>query len=214
MEYRSNTCEERSMNIDCSDLYERDIKRLYNAIMSYGPSMCVVGLCCLALEYSTLSYLHLATGIYFVNLWSYVIHRVMHSIPSSGIFSYLNIHVALHHSSKKGMPRSLELVVETLNNLMWFVMLYILQFLLNIHIVPDSILLLTALNFTSIHIINYSLFGSQKHREQHRNPHVNYGPDFFDHIFGTNSDETFENMTTFIPNTIGSFLLVKYLCRL
>ena len=77
-----------------------------------------------------------------------------------------------------------------------------IQEITNIHIVPNKTLLLSATLFTSVHIITYSIVGSKKHALQHLNPECNFGPDFVDHVFGTNSDNTFEDMTHYIPNTL------------
>jgi len=114
----------------------------------------------------------------------------------------------------KILPRWLELLVETLENLWWFIILYGIQELLDIHITPTSIIFLAAIIYTSTHLINYTIFTSDRHRAHHIHKNVNYGPDFLDHTFGTNSDEDFEDMSHMIPNIILSFLITYWLFKI
>jgi hypothetical protein len=182
---------------------------VYKALYAYGPVLYVTYICSLFLESAT-PLLQLRTGCIFIWFWAYFIHRLYHILPSTGIFRYINIHLSLHHDHEKVLPRPLELVLETFQNAIWFGILYVLQELTDIHIVPTSIIVFALLVYSSVHIINYSVFGSEKHRQQHLLPNVNFGPDFLDHIFGTNSDPEFENMAHFIPNCILSCLAIKY----
>ena len=189
-----------------------DSRGLYTAFNAYFPVNLVTGLCCLYLEYGKTPILHLMAGGSFTWFWAYWIHRLHHNLPSTGIGFYLNPHISIHHSHEKTLPRWLDLFVETIHNIVWFFFLYLLQELTQIHIVPTSIIVLSMLVYSSVHVINYSMFGSEKHRRQHEIPDSNYGPDFLDHVFGTNSDPDFEDMSHFIPNSILSTLLIKSLC--
>lgn len=185
------------------------VKELYSAIYAYAPVLYVTYLCSLYLEPAT-PLLQLRTGCIFIWYWAYFIHRLYHILPCTGIFRYINIHLSLHHAHEKVMPRALELALETFQNAIWFGILYVLQELSDIHIVPTSIIVFSVLVYTSVHIINYSVFGSEKHRLQHLHPDTNFGPDFLDHVFGTNSDPEFENMAHFIPNSILASLAIKH----
>uniref|UniRef100_A0A6C0L6T1 Fatty acid hydroxylase domain-containing protein n=1 Tax=viral metagenome TaxID=1070528 RepID=A0A6C0L6T1_9ZZZZ len=187
----------------------REENEIYAAMRAYSPALTVTFLCSWFLEPNT-PLLQLQTGCGFIWFWAYFIHRLHHNLPSTGIFRYLNIHLSLHHSHEKELPRLLELIMETMQNAVWFGILYAIQEFTDVHLVPRSIVLLGMLVYTSVHVINYSVFGSEKHREQHAQPHVNYGPDFLDHAFGTNSDASFEDMSHFIPNSILSTALIKY----
>jgi len=213
MEYRSNTCEEESMqDIPAEvDIYADDKKRLWLSLRAYLPVSIVTAACTYFLEYTRTPDLHLITGSMFTWFWAYGIHRLHHSIPSTGIFYYLNPHMSIHHSHVKILPRWLELTVETLHNSVWFFLLYLLQEVTDLHLVPNSIILMAMLVYSTVHVINYTMFGSEKHKEQHRNPDVNYGPDFLDHVFGSNSTEEFEDMSHFIPNSILSALAIRYM---
>ena len=198
--------------MDASDIYERDKQRIFRSLYAYAPITITTVLCIYTLE-STTPILQLITAATFIWFWPYFIHRLYHYLPSTGLFYYINLHVSIHHSHTKTFPRWLELMIETVQNIFWFFLLYILQEVTQIHIVPDSIILLSLFVFVSVHIINYSMFGSDKHSRQHLNPDVNFGPDFLDHIFGTNDTEDFENMAHFIPNTLLSYILILWLRR-
>jgi hypothetical protein len=137
--------------------------------------------------------------------WIYWIHRFHHSLPSTGIWAYINTHVSVHHDKQFNLSRSTELLIETLENSLWFVALYAIQEILDIHLVPLTILLFAMLVYTSTHIVNYSMIGSEKHRLHHRYHTLNYGPDILDHSFGTNSDDSLEDMNHTIPNILASF---------
>ena len=82
------------------------------------------------------------------------------------------------------------------------------QWLTGIWIVPVSVILFYACVYTSAHIVNYSMIGSQTHRNHHKDLTTNYGPDTLDHFFGTNYDDTFEDLTPISLNAIGSFVVV------
>lgn len=196
--------------MDASDIYERDKQRVFRSLYAYAPLLTVSSICTCALEPTT-PILQLFTAGNVAWFWAYFIHRLYHYLPSTGLFYYINPHISIHHSHTKTLPRWLELIIETVQNIFWFSLLYILQEVTDIHIVPNSIILLSLCVYASVHNVNYSIFGSKKHREQHLNPDVNFGPDFLDHIFGTNATEEFENMAHFIPNTLLSYLLIVWL---
>lgn len=145
-------------------------------------------------------------GLLCMYVWVYFVHRLLHAIPEDSVFQYLNTHVLFHHH--KHVERTTDLSIETLNNLaMSFSVLYI-QWLTGVWVVPTSVILLYAFVYTSTHIINYSMFGSQTHRNHHKDMTTNYGPDTLDHVFGSNYDSTFEDLTPISLNAIGSFVVV------
>jgi sterol desaturase/sphingolipid hydroxylase (fatty acid hydroxylase superfamily) len=199
---------------DTIDLTENDFSETYGAIKAYSPLLIVTLLCSLILELSTTPILQLFTGFMFIYLWSYFIHRIDHNLPTDGIFYYLNPHISLHHEMVKRLPRWVELIIEGLQDLGIFYLLYYIQELLDIHITPTSIIFLVAISYTTTHIINYTMFTSDTHRDHHIHKNVNYGPDFLDHIFGTNSDKGFEDMSHMIPNIIVSFLITYWLFKI
>ena len=102
---------------------------------------------------------------------------------------------------------------------MFFVIFYFIQKLLNIDFVPNIIIVYYALIYVSVHIINYSVFHLAKSHVIHHETTTeekktcNYGPDFADHLFGTNYDDNFENYNHIIPNILMAFLITYYLYK-
>jgi hypothetical protein len=197
--------------IDYIDFYRTDLERLHKSMLAYYPVNFTTIVCAFAIEYKTTPPLQIYVATLFIWLWIYGIHRLYHNIPSTGIFYYLNTHIAFHHAEHKTIPPWLDLTIETIQNMVWFAILYFLQEVSGVHLVPSRIILLSMLVYVSVHIVNYSMIGSDKHTKQHENPHINYGPDFLDHMFGTNSDDSFEDMIGFVPNTILACLFILYL---
>jgi hypothetical protein len=187
-----------------------DMDELRRALIAYVPACTVLSLGTYLLE-PDVPLLQLTTGGAFMFMWAYWTHRLWHTFPYTGVFYYLNPHLSIHHAEQKQVPRWLDIVIEALQNLFWFVPLYILQECTQIHIVPTSIILFGALIYASIHLVNYTFFTFDKHVAQHKDPNVNFGPDILDHIFGTNSDPSFEPMHHFIPNALASYLLIRYI---
>ena len=189
---------------------EDTFAEIRHAALAYAPACTFISLCSFLLE-PDVPLLQLTTAGVFMFLWAYWIHRLWHSLPYTGVFYYLNPHLSIHHAEEKHLPRWLDIAIEALQNLFWFVPLYILQECTQIHIVPPSIIWFGALVYASLHLVNYTLFTFDKHVAQHKDPNVNFGPDILDHIFGTNSDPTFELMHHFIPNALASYLLIRYI---
>ena len=91
-----------------------------------------------------------------------------------------------------------------------------LQYITGIWIVPVWIVVFYAIVWTSTHIINYSIVGSETHRNHHRHVHTNFGPDTMDHLFGTNYDDTMEDIAPVALNAIIAFpitLGLKYIAN-
>jgi len=182
-------------------------------LYAYGPTILMYTLCLFILQYDTYSTLHILTSSLYLWMGVYFVHRIIHYLPFDTCIYYINLHLRLHHERKGFVSRAVELFIETTQQLIWFFIYAIAHYMLNIHIVSNAAVLFMAILYTSTHIINYSLLGSEitgsyKHEGHHKNSNVNYSPDFMDHIFGTNSDSTLENMSHTIPNIIGSFLIV------
>jgi len=136
-----------------------------------------------------------AFGLLIAYGWVYFVHRGIHLLPTSGPISYLNPHVLFHHQHDKEIDRRLELLMETVNDLAMNLSLLVVQGLLGVSIVPTSVIVFHAITYTSVHIFNYSVVGSPTHRNHHRHMYTNYGPDTLDHLFGTSTDGTWEDLT-------------------
>lgn len=206
------------------------------------PNYCYNQLLVIAMTFVIGSYLTLDTfhpvyailSIMFLTCYSYWIHYLCHQLPDM-----LNIHLTYHH-----LPQSewwiqyLHLIIETVVNIGFFALVYAIQWLCKVEVIPTVLIVFYGIIYVSIHIINYSLCHvSPKHVIHHRtstqsatveedsatpsttpgtspsSSHVqtkNYGPDCFDHLFGTNDDESFEDFNHMIPNILVAFFLTWY----
>jgi len=126
---------------------------------------------------------------------------------------YPVVHIWSHHGTPKPIAnRSLELAAETAWELFFWTFLPIwLQAVTGFHFIPTSIVLLGSFMWISIHMINYSILGSETHSRHHMDTTVNYGPDVLDHLYGTNYDHTHEDTTYYVINAMGSAIAVLYL---
>lgn len=113
----------------------------------------------------------------------YFFHRLLHIFPDFP----LNLHTQVHHIKLYEINRSWELLIDFLFEMFCFCGIpLILQYLFNCWLCSPSIIFMITLSMTFGHIINYSIFGSNKiHQTHHRNTNFHYGPDFMDHLFGT-----------------------------
>lgn len=144
-------------------------------------------------------------GLSIIYFWVYFVHRALHYLPTEGPFKYINTHWIFHHQPLKILPRWFELVLETINDMSMSLSFLLLQYMTGIWIVPVSIILFYGIWFTSVHIVNYSIIGSQVHRDHHKNVGTNFGPDVIDHMFGTNHEPTREDLIPLSPNIIFAF---------
>lgn len=147
--------------------------------------------------------LQIFIGVFLVHGWVYFVHRGLHVIHAAGVFDFLNTHMVYHHQTNKTIPRYLELFYEGLTDLSMNLSLIPLQWLLGIELIPVPVILLFALTYSSIHIINYSIVGSTFHRRHHETLDKNYAPDAMDHLWGTNYNEEFEDLNPTCLNIIG-----------
>ena len=165
-------------------------------------------------QYSPLR-ISISIGILFY--YSYFIHRLFHNLPD-----LINVHKAFHHNTDLNndsiIARIFCLVIELFVNILFFVIFYFIQKLLNISYVPNMLIFYYGFIYTTVHIINYSICHiSPEHMNHHKtsndNTSYNYGPDLVDHIFNTNYSDNFENYNHIIPNTLLSFLITYYLYK-
>lgn len=179
-----------------------------SAIYAYSPQIIVFGICAILLEYPSTPILHIVTGSIFIWIWSYFAHRIVHNVPEK--FTHLFPHVSIHHKHTIVFNRFIDLLIEAIADFGIFIPVYVMQYLIDIQIVPNYVIFLSALMYISIHIIHFSILKqSEKHSNHHANPGVNFGPDYLDHIFGTNSDNEYENSIYTIPYIVASYLLLK-----
>ena len=181
---------------------------LTEGFKNQGPAIFLMWVWALILVYPDRGFIDATFGIIFVYFWVYFVHRVLHHIPLA-----VNTHMQFHHAGpdEKPLPRWLELVFETVTDAGMNMSLLLLQWLVGYHLVHPLIIVFFTLTYVSIHIINYSIIGSQTHRTHHLVLDKNFGPDTIDHIVGTNFDESFEDMTPLIFNGAVAFVIVGYI---
>ena len=106
----------------------------------------------------------------------------------------------------------MNLSIELVTNIMFFVLFYYIQKILNIDVIPEILIFYYGFIYVTVHIINYSVFNCREAHvlhhttSQHLDKTTNYGPDLADHICHTNNNNNFENYNHIIPNVILSFL--------
>jgi sterol desaturase/sphingolipid hydroxylase (fatty acid hydroxylase superfamily) len=144
-------------------------------------------------------------GITCMYFWIYWIHRALHWLPTEGPFRYINTHWIFHHQPLKILDRRVELALETVNDMAMSLCVAVLQYATGLWIVPFSIVLYHAFMYTSVHIVNYSILGSDTHRDHHKNVGTNFGPDAVDQLFGTNHTPNKEDMVPMMVNSLLAF---------
>jgi len=195
----------------CPVVVMLDVESIKSILINYAPTTIFISICSVLLAWPDRGIIQILFGLGFAHWWVYFIHRGLHDLPREGVFSTLNTHWMFHHQQTKLIDRRLELVLETFTDLGMNLSLGLLQWATGIWFVPFSVMLFFALTYTSTHIINYSIIGSDTHRAHHKNLDTNFGPDPMDHLFGTNDDTTHENLLPMSLNALGAFIVVYML---
>lgn len=136
------------------------------------------------------------------HFWSHYTHTLAHSFP---LFKYFH---EIHHNpaiSKKWYA----IILETMVNLFGsggtplIAFNVFLKLFTGYEIFNNYVLLLTALVYTSVHMINYHVMDIPTHAHHHKDSTKNYGPDIMDMMFGTKLDkDIIENMNHVSINII------------
>ena len=160
----------------------------------------------LLMRNTTISPIVTLVSMYFLFVYSYFIHRIIHMIPRE-----YNPHLLFHHSDNKN-DYWFNWIIESIINVMFFVILYLINVYINK--IPSVLILYYVMIYVSVHVINYSIFHLG---ENHRNHHLestnkcNYGPDTFDHLFNTECNSNYENYIHMLPNILGAYLIIERL---
>lgn len=163
-------------------------------------------------------YSPIITGVFIFILYfySYFIHKLLHYMPN-----IINIHLNEHHNSDENpniLYKFFNLSIELFTNIMFFVIFYFIQKVLQINFVPEIVIFYYGFIYVSVHIVNYSIFHASKTHVLHhetaskieKNKTCNYGPDLADHAFKTNCNNNVENYNHILPNILMAFLLTYY----
>jgi hypothetical protein len=187
--------------------------RIILFIKRQTPAVLLIWLAAILIVYPDRDIFQIIFGVFFVQFWSYFVHRLGHEMPTDGIIGMFNTHWHFHHQPTKILPRGVELFIEGLTDVFLNFTLLIIQLVTGVMFVPFSIILLNAIIYTSIHIVNYSIIGSPTHKKHHLNHNTNFGPDTWDHIFSSSEDGEIEDLTHICFNTVVAFVVVLALKR-
>jgi len=175
----------------------------------------------LILTYKKYSPLNTIFSLAILYFFSYVCHFFAHFKSDA----WYNFHMRFHHNTDKNISGQQYLVnwlAEVFSNLFMFLVVfmiikYIIQYLFKIDFVPTILIIYYGIIYVTTHNINYSLYHVSKshllHHNTANNRTYNYGPDIFDHIFGTNYNDKLENLWHMIPNIFISFLITYILFK-
>jgi hypothetical protein len=180
-------------------------------INAYGFHILLYGFYGALLVYPDRTWNSSFTGLSLMTIAYNILHRFMHYLPTTGIIGWLNFHVTVHHNKRVLLPRWLELVIEFIFEFSITLCIPVFYAVLSGEwVIPFSIILFTSIFFAMNHVLFYSLLPSDFHEKHHRNTHVNFIPDYLDHLFGTNADETYEDMNQQIPLILISALITHF----
>lgn len=147
---------------------------------------------------------------YYIHVYHHNYVKCIDMNKQSFLTSIILAHTNFHHNENISNTNPIYYIIELLFNLsisggMLVFLYYILK------ICDLKIFIFSALLYTSVHMINYTLFKCPQHTIHHKNPCLNYGFDLYDIIYGTK-----KNMTNdiedchFSINIIVIFLLLYY----
>jgi len=169
---------------------------------AYGTVMLLFGF---LLVYPGRSFLTVLLSVVVFSFWYYLFHISLHWFP-------YNLHKCFHHDHTVPISRNTELIIDFIFEVLFAGGLpYLIQTYIGVRYIPTSIIVFVALAFGINHILNYSFLPSEKHRNHHIMENVNFYPDFMDHLFGTNSDPEYEDMTQQIPSLVQACVLTHFL---
>jgi len=136
--------------------------------------------------------------------WYYFSHQFLHVIPD------FNLHTIVHHNHIFNISREFELLLDFIFECIFIIGFPVLFQYFFVTVLPTSIIVFIGIAFALNHILNYSFLPSEKHIAHHLNSTVNFYPDFMDHLFETNSDPKYEDMTQHIPSLVQACIIVHF----
>jgi hypothetical protein len=204
-------------------MYKKDIlvkSKLLDFIRLQFPVILIMISFSLILTYKNYSPLNTVFSIAILYFFSYICHYFAHYKPKA----WFNFHMRFHHNKDKNISNKqfvLNWFAEVVSNIFMFLVVfmvikYIIEYLFKIEFVPLILIVYYGIIYVTCHNINYSLYHLSKshliHHETASNIRAyNYGPDIFDHIFGSNYNNKLENIWHLIPNIFISFLITYIL---
>jgi len=121
-----------------------------------------------------------------------------------------------HHINTEWFSYLINCIVEYLSLTNNIILKYIfIEFeIINLFFINSWMILFLYFLYTTVHNINYGIYRVNKYHSHHHNvSKSNIGPDIFDLLIGTKNKNTPQNeqIDHYIPNIIGSFLMVLLL---
>ena len=151
---------------------------------------------------------------FIILLFSYWSHYLLH-------WKYiypLNIIHIYHHLHSNTFSHIIQIILEFVSLMFFIVIKHIFMYgKIDLYFINEWNMILYYFFYTTVHNINYSIFRvNNVHKIHHEVLFKNMGPDICDIIFETkhNPDYEIENTDHYIPNIIGSTVIVfilKYL---
>ena len=154
--------------------------------------------------------------VVFLGFQTYFLHYVSHQInESSPLWFMANHHVTYHHH---GHHDGYNMTIEFLQNFLFaggfnaLIGFYLPFF-------NPIVCIFIGLFYAIYHMVHLTLLKQSPqhiahHTEFHKGHHCNYGPDILDHLFGTNCDNTVEEMNKYSLTAIVLATVLYYLQNL
>jgi hypothetical protein len=142
--------------------------------------------------------------------------QYFHHLSHYDIFYPISCSHLYHHNHNNFFSHFIQVIIEYVMILSPLIFKYILQYFFNyeIPIFNTYHIIFIYFFYTTVHNINYSVFHvNDVHEYHHKEPLKNAGPDICDILFDTKKevDTKIENTDHYIPNIIGSFILILLL---
>ena len=161
------------------------------------------------LVYPKFSVLSVAIQLFSIYLWIYIVHIILHMLPESKII----YHIYSHHNKNLKLPWCLEIIAEFFNNFSAFISLVAIKYMFGMSYLSYTLVIFYGLWYSSVHLIQYSLLKSSEHEVHHKERKYNFGPGFYDMLFGTLKSNNSEVPLYQINNGIVIFLLFNMLSK-
>jgi hypothetical protein len=152
-----------------------------------------------------ITFIVIMSFFYFIHL----INHIWNIYPLNAVHLY-------HHDHDNWFSYIMEIVLEFIWIISFIIGKLSLKALFNINFafLNSYLIIFFYLIYTTVHNINYSIFHvNNVHEYHHKDQTKNIGPDICDLVYGTkhNSTHNIENTDHYLPNIIGSLLLVLFL---
>ncbi len=144
-------------------------------------------------------------------LSAYLLHRLAHESAFYGRISGHDFH---HMDTKNLKEKAMEFFSDMFASGGFLLIVNIILNLNCIYLFDNYAILLFMFGFPMVHFVNYHwLIPESYHHYHHKEPKTNYSPDFYDHIFGTNLGDYFEDNSHMLPVFIIIGLIVYQLSK-